>query len=41
MDEIFCGKKLDTTVKLNFEVVQASPNDPVTGKFKLIMPLKN
>jgi hypothetical protein len=41
MHEIFCGKKLDTTVKLDFEVVQDIPNDPITGKFKLIIPLKN
>jgi phenylacetate-CoA ligase len=41
MHEIFCGKKLDTTVQLNLEVVQDIPNDPVTGKFKLIMPLKD
>jgi phenylacetate-coenzyme A ligase PaaK-like adenylate-forming protein len=41
MQEIFCGKKLDTTVKLNLEVVQDIPNDPKTGKYKLIIPLKN
>jgi phenylacetate-CoA ligase len=41
MHEIFCGKKLDTTVKLDLEVVQDIPNDPVTGKYKLIIPLKN
>ena len=40
MQEIFCGKKLDTTVKLNLEVVQDIPNDPKTGKYKLIIPLK-
>jgi len=41
MHEIFCGKKLDTTVKLNLEVVQDIPNDPQTGKYKLIIPLQN
>jgi phenylacetate-CoA ligase len=41
MQAIFCGKKLDTTVKLNLEVVQDIPNDPKTGKYKLIIPLKN
>jgi phenylacetate-CoA ligase len=41
MHEIFCGKKLDTTVKLNLEVVQDIPNDSKTGKFKLITPLQN
>lgn len=41
MQEIFCGKKLDTTVKLNLEVVHDIPNDPKTGKYKLIIPLKN
>ncbi len=41
MHEIFCGKKLDTTVKLNLEVVRDIPNDPKTGKYKLIIPLKN
>ncbi|MBU4232616.1 MAG: hypothetical protein KKF43_08815 [Proteobacteria bacterium] len=41
MHEIFCGKKLDTTVKLNLEVVQDIANDPKTGKYKLIIPLKN
>jgi len=41
MHEIFCGKKLDTTVQLNLEVVQDIPNDPKTGKYKLIIPLKN
>ncbi|MCJ7819187.1 MAG: hypothetical protein MUP25_05115, partial [Syntrophales bacterium] len=41
MHEIFCGKKLDTTVRLNLEVVQDIPNDPKTGKYKLIIPLKN
>ncbi len=41
MHEIFCGKKLEKTVKLNLEVVQDIPNDPITGKFKLIIPLKN
>jgi putative adenylate-forming enzyme len=41
MHEIFCGKKLDTTVKLSLEVVQDIPNDPKTGKYKLIIPLKN
>jgi phenylacetate-CoA ligase len=40
MQEIFRGKNLETTVKLNLEVVQDMPNDPVTGKFKLIIPLK-
>jgi phenylacetate-CoA ligase len=39
MNEIFRGKKLDKTVKLNLEVVQDIPNDPKTGKFKLILPL--
>jgi phenylacetate-CoA ligase len=41
MQEIFSGKKLEKTVKLKIEVVQDFPNDPVTGKFKLIIPLKN
>jgi putative adenylate-forming enzyme len=41
MHEIFCGKKLDKTVKLSLEVVQDIPNDPKTGKYKLILPLKN
>lgn len=41
MHEIFCGKKLDTTVKLTLEVVHDIPNDPKTGKYKLIIPLKN
>jgi phenylacetate-CoA ligase len=41
MQEIFSGKKLDTTVKLNLEVVQDIPNDPITGKYKLIIPLKD
>jgi phenylacetate-CoA ligase len=41
MGEIYREKKLDTTVKLNFEIVQYIPNDPKTGKFKLIIPLKN
>ena len=41
MYEIFRGKKLEKTVKLKLEVVQDIPNDPVTGKFKLIIPLKN
>src|SRR3989339_694683 len=40
MHEIFCGKKLDTTVKLTLEVVRDIPNDPQTGKYKLIIPLK-
>jgi len=40
MQEIFCGKKLDSSVKLNLEVVQDIPNDPKTGKYKLIIPLK-
>jgi phenylacetate-CoA ligase len=41
MHEIFCGKKLETTVQLNLEVVENIPNDPRTGKFKLIIPLKD
>jgi putative adenylate-forming enzyme len=41
MHEIFCGKKLDKTVKLNLEIVEDIPNDPMTGKFKLIIPLKD
>jgi phenylacetate-coenzyme A ligase PaaK-like adenylate-forming protein len=41
MNEIFIGKKLDATVKLNLEVVEYIPNDPKTGKYKLIIPLKN
>ncbi|HAY21976.1 MAG TPA: hypothetical protein DCY27_07380 [Desulfobacterales bacterium] len=41
MQEIFSGKKLDATVNLNLEVVQDIPNDPQTGKYKLIIPLKN
>jgi putative adenylate-forming enzyme len=41
MNEIFLGKKLDKTVKLNLEVVEHIPNDPKTNKYKLIIPLKN
>jgi phenylacetate-CoA ligase len=41
MQEIFRGKNLEKTVKFNLEVVRDIPNDPVTGKFKLIIPLKN
>jgi phenylacetate-CoA ligase len=41
MNEIFRGKKLDKTVKLNLEVVEYIPNDPKTGKYKLITPLKD
>ena len=41
MHEIFCGKKLEKTVRLTLEVVQDIPNDPITGKFKLIIPLKD
>jgi phenylacetate-CoA ligase len=41
MHEIFLGKRLDKTVKLNLEVVEDIPNDPKTGKYKLIIPLKN
>jgi phenylacetate-CoA ligase len=41
MNEIFLGKKLDKTVKLKLEVVEYIPNDPNTGKYKLIIPLKN
>ena len=41
MQEIFSGKKLDKRVKLNLEMVEDIPNDPITGKFKLIIPLKH
>ena len=41
MGEIYREKKLDTTVKLNFEIVQDIPNDPKSGKYKLIIPLKD
>lgn len=41
MNEILSGKELDKTVKLNIEVVEKIPNDPKTGKYKLIMPLNN
>jgi phenylacetate-CoA ligase len=41
MQEIFSGKRLDTTVKLTLEMVNDIPNDPKTGKFKLIIPLKD
>jgi phenylacetate-CoA ligase len=39
MNEILSGKELDKTVKLNIEVVEDIPNDPKTGKYKLIIPL--
>ncbi len=41
MHEILSGKKLEKTVRLNLEVVQEIPNDPVSGKFKLIIPLRD
>jgi phenylacetate-coenzyme A ligase PaaK-like adenylate-forming protein len=41
MHEIFCGKRLEETVKLTLEVVQDIPNDPITGKYKLIIPFKD
>ncbi len=41
MGEICREKKLDTTVKLDFEIVRDIPNDPKSGKYKLIIPLKN
>ena len=41
MGEIYREKKLDTTVKLDFEIVQDIPNDPKAGKYKLIIPLEN
>jgi phenylacetate-coenzyme A ligase PaaK-like adenylate-forming protein len=41
MNEIFCGKQIDKTVKLNLEIVEDIPNNPITGKYKLIIPLKN
>jgi phenylacetate-CoA ligase len=41
MHEILRGKGLDKTVKLNLEIVQDIPNDPRTGKFKLIIPFEN
>jgi phenylacetate-CoA ligase len=41
INEILRGKKIDKTVKLNLEVVEYIPNDPKTGKYKLIIPLKN
>ncbi len=40
MTDILRGKQLDKTVKLHVEVVMEIPNDPVTGKYKLIIPLK-
>jgi len=41
MTEILRGKELDTAVKLRVEVVKNIPNDPVTGKYKLVIPLKD
>jgi phenylacetate-CoA ligase len=41
MQQIFSGKKLDKTVKLTLEIVEDIPNDPITGKFKLIIPHKD
>jgi phenylacetate-CoA ligase len=41
MQEILRGKKLDKTVELNLEVVDNIPNDPKTGKYKLIIPLNH
>ena len=41
MTEILRGKELDKTVKLHIEVVSDIPNDPVTGKYKQVIPLKD
>jgi phenylacetate-coenzyme A ligase PaaK-like adenylate-forming protein len=41
MTEILRGKKLDKTVKFRVEVVRNIPNDPLTGKYKLVIPLKD
>lgn len=41
MTEILRGKDLDRTVKLHIEVVRDIPNDPVTGKYKTVIPLKD
>ena len=41
MTEILRGKELDKTVKLHIEVVRDIPNDPVTGKYKTVIPLKD
>ncbi len=41
MNEILAGKELDKTVKLNVEVVEDIPNDPKTGKYRLIIPLNS
>jgi phenylacetate-CoA ligase len=38
MNEILRGKKLDNIVTFDIEIVQDIPNDPKTGKFKLIIP---
>ncbi|MFC1810393.1 phenylacetate--CoA ligase family protein [Patescibacteria group bacterium] len=40
MKEILHTKKLENDVKLDVEVVDNIENDPKTGKFKLIIPLK-
>jgi len=41
MTEILRGKELDKTVKLHIEAVRDIPNDPVTGKYKTVIPLKD
>jgi phenylacetate-CoA ligase len=41
MQAIFSGKKLDKTVTLNLELADNIPNDPKTGKYRLIIPLKD
>jgi phenylacetate-CoA ligase len=41
MNKILQGKELDKTVRLEIEIVQDIPNDPKTGKYKLIIPLNN
>ena len=40
MDEILGEKKLQDAVGFNVEVVDSIENDPKTGKFRLIIPLK-
>jgi putative adenylate-forming enzyme len=40
MNEILRGKKLDKIVRFDIEIVQDIPNDPKTGKYKLIIPLR-
>ncbi len=40
MTDILRSKGLDKSVKLQVEVVSNLPNDPVTGKYRLVIPLK-